>query len=61
MYGDSRCQVNEKQALNKEIREYEVIERVNVLDGLKPKSILCQPIMVFEQMCNQNFFLDRGY
>ena len=40
---------------NGEILEYEIIEGVNVLDGSKLKSFVCQPTMVVDQACNQEF------
>ena len=34
----------------------EVIERVNVLASPKPKSFLCQPTMLVDEACKQEFF-----
>ena len=50
-YGDSRY-----QKISFKFLVYEIIERVNVLASPKPKSFLCQPIMVVDQACSQEFF-----
>ena len=39
--------------------EREITERVNVLADPQPQSLLCQPTMVVDQACDQEFFKAR--